>query len=65
LDIVRGWNWKSFTILYEDEEAMVRLQSLFKVSTTPGHKVMVRKLPQTDDYRYNKINFLAVLLAAT
>lgn len=50
-DIVRGWNWTHFAILYEDEDALGRLQHLLKVSTMPGHKVSVRKLPQTDNYR--------------
>jgi ionotropic kainate glutamate receptor 2 len=51
VDVIRTWEWTAFTILYEEEEAMVRLQHLLKVSTTSGYKINVRKLPQTDNYR--------------
>ena len=52
MDVIRTWNWKTFTILYEEEESMVRLQHLLKVSTTSGYKINVRKMPHTDNFRY-------------
>ena len=52
VDVIHTWDWKTFTILYEEEEAMVRLQHLLKVSTTSGYKINVRKMPQTDNFRY-------------
>lgn len=30
VDIVRAWGWKSFTIVYESNEGLVRLQELLK-----------------------------------
>ena len=49
--MVIGWNWKTFTILYEDEDGLIRLQELLQLSNTPGYKVIVRQLPASDDYR--------------
>ena len=51
--MVIGWNWKTFTILYEDEDGLIRLQELLQLSNTPGYKVIVRQLPASDDYRWN------------
>ncbi len=39
-DIVRSYNWKSFTILYQDEEGLIRLQDLLSVSTDQMHRVL-------------------------
>ncbi|XP_032790934.2 glutamate receptor ionotropic, kainate 2 [Daphnia magna] len=51
VDVIRTWDWKTFTILYEEEESMVRLQLLLKVSTTSGFKINVRKMPETTNFR--------------
>lgn len=56
-DVVRGWNWKSFTVLYEDEEGLMRLQDVIQLSTTPIYKVIVRQLPESDDYRYKRYKY--------
>jgi glutamate receptor, ionotropic, invertebrate len=50
-DVVNGWGWKTFTILYEEQTALTRLQDLMRASTLFGHKVIVRQLPQSKDYR--------------
>lgn len=50
-DVVKGWNWKSFTVLYEDEEGLMRLQDVIQLSTVPNYKVIVRQLPESNDYR--------------
>jgi len=50
-DVVFSYNWKSFTLVYEDEESLIRLQDLMHVSTMPGYKVTFRVLPRNDDYR--------------
>jgi hypothetical protein len=50
-DVVQGWKWKSFTVLYEDEEGLIRLEDLLQLSTMPGYRVIVRQLPSSDDYR--------------
>ena len=51
-DVVFSYNWKSFTLVYEDEESLIRLQDLMHVSTMPGYKVTFRVLPRNDDYRW-------------
>lgn len=50
-DVIRGYGWKSFTILYQDEKSLVRLQDLLRVSTITGYKVTIRQLTQSEDYR--------------
>lgn len=48
--VIRGWNWRSFTVLYEDEEGLIRLQDVIQLSTSL--KVQLRPLPIDGDYRY-------------
>ena len=50
-DVINGWKWKTFTVLYEDEDGLIRLQELLQLSITPGYKIIVRQLPSSDDYR--------------
>ncbi|XP_057367560.1 glutamate receptor ionotropic, kainate 2-like [Daphnia carinata] len=50
VDVIRTWNWKTFTILYEEEDSMVRLQHLIKASTS-GYKINVQKMPETTNFR--------------
>ena len=51
MDVVKAFGWKSFTILYDEEEGLSRLQDLMKLSTIYGTRVYVRRLPQSGDYR--------------
>ncbi|XP_047500047.1 glutamate receptor ionotropic, kainate 2-like [Penaeus chinensis] len=51
LDLVRLFGWKSFCILYEDNEGLVRLQELLKTPPPNEFKVTIRQLPRDDDYR--------------
>lgn len=44
-------DWKTFTILYDDEDSLIRLQDLMKMSATYGYKVYVRRLPSSGNYR--------------
>jgi len=50
-DVISSYKWKTFTLLYDDEEGLIRLQDLMLVSTMPGYKVVFRSLLQNDDYR--------------
>lgn len=50
-DVINGWKWKTFTVLYEDEDGLIRLQELLQLSITPGYKIIIRQLPDSDDYR--------------
>ncbi|XP_068238713.1 glutamate receptor ionotropic, kainate 2-like isoform X2 [Palaemon carinicauda] len=51
LDLVRLFQWKSFCILYEDNEGLVRLQELLKTPSPNEFRVSIRQLPRGDDYR--------------
>ena len=41
LDLLSSYGWRSFTLLYQDNEGLVRLQELLK---SPDRKIVVRKL---------------------
>lgn len=51
VDIVKAWGWKSFTIIYETNEGLVRLQELLKAHGPSEFPITVRQLPDTVDYR--------------
>ncbi|XP_069950782.1 glutamate receptor ionotropic, kainate 2-like isoform X2 [Cherax quadricarinatus] len=51
LDLVRLFGWRSFCILYEDNEGLVRMQELLKTPSPNEFKVSIRQLPRGNDYR--------------
>ncbi|CAG9562719.1 unnamed protein product [Danaus chrysippus] len=51
VDLVRAWGWKSFTIVYENSDGLVRLQELLKAHGPSELPVAVRQLPDSYDYR--------------
>lgn len=51
VDLVRAWGWKSFTIVYENSDGLVRLQELLKAHGPSELPVSVRQLPESHDYR--------------
>lgn len=55
VDIVKSWGWKSFTIIYETNEGLVRLQELLKAHGPSEFPITVRQLPDTNDYRWDKV----------
>lgn len=52
VDLVRAWGWRSFTIIYETNEGLVRLQELLKAHGPSEFPIAVRQLPDDGDYRY-------------
>lgn len=52
VELIERFGWKTFTILYEDNEGLVRLQELLKSPTQSDVRVVVRQLPADDDYRF-------------
>ena len=52
VQLIERFGWKSYTILYEDNQGLVRLQELLKSPTQSDVKIVVRQLPQDEDYRY-------------
>ncbi|XP_049845011.1 glutamate receptor ionotropic, kainate 2 isoform X1 [Schistocerca gregaria] len=51
VDLVRAWGWKSFTIIYENNEGLVRLQELLKAHGPSEFPIAVRQLGEGTDYR--------------
>ncbi|GLG96199.1 Ionotropic receptor 25a, partial [Gryllus bimaculatus] len=51
VDLVRAWGWRSFTIVYESNEGLVRLQELLKAHGPSEFPIAVRQLPEGGDYR--------------
>ncbi|KAH0546102.1 hypothetical protein KQX54_006579 [Cotesia glomerata] len=51
VDLVKAWGWKSFTIIYENNEGLVRLQELLKAHGPSEFPIAVRQLGETEDYR--------------
>ncbi|XP_072157051.1 glutamate receptor ionotropic, kainate 2 isoform X1 [Bemisia tabaci] len=51
VDLVRAWGWKSFTIIYENNEGLVRLQELLKAHGPSEFPITVRQLGEGNDYR--------------
>ncbi|XP_055852888.1 glutamate receptor ionotropic, kainate 2 [Episyrphus balteatus] len=51
VDIVKTWGWKTFTIIYENNDGLVRLQELLKAHGPSSFPITVRQLSDTGDYR--------------
>ncbi|XP_022255411.1 glutamate receptor ionotropic, kainate 2-like [Limulus polyphemus] len=50
-DYVKHKNWKSFAIVYEENEALVRLQELLKDPSIRKRRVIVKQFVQGREYR--------------
>ena len=54
--MIKAMNWKSFVVLYEESEGLVRLQEVLKLSSVYNDiQISVRQLIPSqpgDDYRY-------------
>uniref|UniRef100_A0A8D8RHD6 Glutamate receptor 1 n=1 Tax=Cacopsylla melanoneura TaxID=428564 RepID=A0A8D8RHD6_9HEMI len=51
VDLVKAWGWKSFTIIYETNEGLVRLQELLKAHGPTEYPIRVRQLGEGNDFR--------------
>ncbi|OAD62636.1 Glutamate receptor, ionotropic kainate 2 [Eufriesea mexicana] len=51
VDLVKAWGWKSFTIIYENNEGLVRLQELLKAHGPSEFPITVRQLSEGAEYR--------------
>lgn len=63
VDLVKAWGWKSFTIIYENNDGLVRLQELLKAHGPSKFPITVRQLSDSGDYRLikKKNNFNLIL----
>ncbi|KAJ8910748.1 hypothetical protein NQ315_017205, partial [Exocentrus adspersus] len=57
VDLVKAWGWKSFTIIYENNEGLVRLQELLKAHGPYEFPITVRQLGENSDYSDKQILF--------
>lgn len=63
-------DWKSYTILYEDYDSLIRLQEVFKAHEGLSHlegypPFTVRQLPsEDDDYRYVRVSHYRIELGS-
>ena len=52
VSLIRYWNWKTFTVIYEDIDGLVRLQEVLKAPSSSEFKITLRQLPaDSTDYR--------------
>ncbi|XP_067000033.2 glutamate receptor ionotropic, kainate 2-like [Anabrus simplex] len=51
LDLVHAWKWKSFTVIYEDNDGLDRISLLLKLNKMKGYTIVVRKLNSGSDFR--------------
>lgn len=51
--LLREMRWKSYTILYEDDDGLVRLQEILKMPKLGP--VNIKKLGPGPDYRYTPL----------
>ena len=49
MSLIESYGWKTFTILYQDNQGLVRLQELLKSPTHSDIKIVVRKLNFLDN----------------
>lgn len=52
-DIVKEWKWQGFTVLYENDDGLNRINELLKLYDNQGFTVIVKQLDKnnTGDYR--------------
>ncbi|KAL8564050.1 hypothetical protein ACOMHN_016339 [Nucella lapillus] len=57
-DIVRYWGWQKFTVLYEDNDGLVRIQEVLKAAVETPAMITVRKLQTVDNDYVNLLKEL-------
>lgn len=50
-DIIIDYDWKSFTIIYEDNNSLMRLQDILQIHNPEDSPVTVRQLGDESDYK--------------
>lgn len=52
VDVVKAWEWKSFTILYEDYSSLSRVNELLKMYEAKTYSIVVRQLDKYGSGNY-------------
>lgn len=50
--LVQATQWKTFTILYQHDEGLIRLQDVLKMTKSYKQPITMRQLSEGPDYRY-------------
>lgn len=61
-DIISAWNWKTFTILYENNESLLRLADLIQVAKEKEIVVIIRQLVLSLDLGYRYLSVRSIIL---
>lgn len=51
VDLVKSWEWKSFAIVYENNEGVIRLQNFFKEAEACNWKIQLHQFDPDKPYR--------------
>ncbi|KAK3105052.1 hypothetical protein FSP39_016196 [Pinctada imbricata] len=43
-DLIRHWQWNKFTVIYQDNDSLIRLQKVLQLSSEKGMNVTIRKM---------------------
>ena len=49
MSLIESYGWKTLTILYQDNQGLIRLQELLKSPTDSDIKIVVKKLNFNDN----------------
>lgn len=55
--IVKHMAWKNFAILYENNEGLLKLQEVLKLTINTRETILVRQLDIGNDYRFSHLVF--------
>lgn len=55
VDIVKAWNWKGFTILYEDYSSLSRVNELLKIYDNREYTIITRQLDKHKSGNYRSV----------
>lgn len=50
-ELVKASHWKTYTILYQNDDGLVRLQDVLKMTRKDNEPITVRQLGEGSDYR--------------
>lgn len=50
-DLITDYDWKTFTVIYEDDYSLMRLQDIFQLHGPNDNPVTLRRLDENGDYK--------------
>ncbi|KAL3280164.1 hypothetical protein HHI36_017664 [Cryptolaemus montrouzieri] len=55
LDFIKVWNWKRFIVLYDNDESLLRLKEILKLTLDRSYTIIIRRLDQYNTGIYRTI----------